>query len=387
MTTFLKVKNRAVSTLDGGINDVVLEFTVAAGEGALFPSVFPFHVTIEDEILEVTNRVGDVFTCTREAEGTTGAAHADGKTVSLNITAQAVSDLNTAVKAIEDAKGAANGYASLSAATKVTEQPVSITDHLEATPSDGETTKAPNSDWAYDHNAALLGADVHNNTTFAWVWHSPDQENIEGGGLYCRVELNQVSYDLGSNFIGAASEKHYDQVQADADSDATHIEDDDGVFTEAKCKYALVSWSSDDPPTANIGTGYVTAVDADTLTINKNSGDDFGASYYYTITKSHYLVPVTGVYFVACGLAWVTAAIEADKSYIFGYTVNGSSRVIWGIHSSVAATILRQAKSRLDYLTAGDFVSLYGRHYAAGNQSFDAGNGYTYLQLFLLRKT
>jgi len=91
MTTFLKVANRAFSSLNGGISDADLSLTVAVGEGALFPSTYPFHVTIEDEILSCTNRVADVLTVTREAEGTTAAAHADGKRVSLNITAEIIS--------------------------------------------------------------------------------------------------------------------------------------------------------------------------------------------------------------------------------------------------------------------------------------------------------
>ncbi len=47
-------------------------------------------------------------------------------------------------------KGAASGLASLNASTKVVEQPASITDHLEDSPTDGVTTKAPTSNWAYD---------------------------------------------------------------------------------------------------------------------------------------------------------------------------------------------------------------------------------------------
>ena len=51
-------------------------------------------------------------------------------------------------------KGVANGYASLGAGNKVTEQPASITDHLEGTPTEGLATKAPTSEWAFDHEAA-----------------------------------------------------------------------------------------------------------------------------------------------------------------------------------------------------------------------------------------
>ena len=92
---FLKVKNRAVSTLASGISDSDLSLTVATGEGALFPSTYPFHITIEDEILECTNRSTDVLTVTREAEGTTAAAHTAGKAVKLQITAGVIEQIET----------------------------------------------------------------------------------------------------------------------------------------------------------------------------------------------------------------------------------------------------------------------------------------------------
>ena len=90
---FLKIKNRAFSTLASGISDSDLSLTVATGEGALFPSTYPFHITIEDEILECTNRSTDVLTVTREAEGTTAAAHAADKAVELRITAEIITRL------------------------------------------------------------------------------------------------------------------------------------------------------------------------------------------------------------------------------------------------------------------------------------------------------
>ena len=104
-TIFLVPKNNAASTLNGGINDSVTSLDVASGEGALFPSSFPFNITLEDEILKCTNRVTDTLTVVRGEEGTTPANHADGKAVELRITAKAISDLNTAVNAIESPSG------------------------------------------------------------------------------------------------------------------------------------------------------------------------------------------------------------------------------------------------------------------------------------------
>ena len=100
-TTFLAVKNRAISTLSGDIDDSVTSLSVAGGEGALFPSAYPFHITIDNEILSCTNRSTDTLTVTRHAEGTSATSHSSGAVVSLNITAQVVSDLNTAVNNLE----------------------------------------------------------------------------------------------------------------------------------------------------------------------------------------------------------------------------------------------------------------------------------------------
>lgn len=105
-TSFLQVKNRAGSSLASGIDDDDLSLSVAAGEGAKFPSVYPFHITIDTEILSCTNRSTDTLTVTRGAEGTTPASHASGASVSLNITAQVIYDLDTAVNYLEAQSGA-----------------------------------------------------------------------------------------------------------------------------------------------------------------------------------------------------------------------------------------------------------------------------------------
>jgi hypothetical protein len=101
VTTFLQVKNNAVSTLAADISDVATSVTVASGEGAKFPSAYPFHISIDDEIMSCTNRVVDVLTVVRAQQSTTGAIHSSGASVALNITAKSISDLNTAVNTLE----------------------------------------------------------------------------------------------------------------------------------------------------------------------------------------------------------------------------------------------------------------------------------------------
>ena len=105
MTTFAVVKDRAYSTLASTLAIDGLSLAVAAGEGARFPSTFPFYVSLNTEanreIVQVTNRVSDTLTITRAQCGTSAAAHSAGVAVSLNLLAQHILDLNSATNALE----------------------------------------------------------------------------------------------------------------------------------------------------------------------------------------------------------------------------------------------------------------------------------------------
>jgi len=102
-TSFLEVKNRATSTLASAVTAAATTWNVASGEGSNFPASGTFHLTCEDEIVACTSRTGDALTVTRAQEGTSAAAHAAGAAVKLNITAQHLSDIHTAVNTLENA--------------------------------------------------------------------------------------------------------------------------------------------------------------------------------------------------------------------------------------------------------------------------------------------
>lgn len=102
-TTFLVPKNNANSKLAADITAVATSLTVQSGEGARFPSTYPFNISIDNEILKVTNRSTDTMTVSRAQESTSAASHKAGANVQLNITAKAISDLNTAVNTAEAA--------------------------------------------------------------------------------------------------------------------------------------------------------------------------------------------------------------------------------------------------------------------------------------------
>jgi len=100
-TSFLTVKNNARSLLDSEISAAALSLTLTAGGGSLFPTTYPFHITIDDEICEVSNNASDVLTITRAKQSTSAAIHVAGVRVALFWTAKSISDLNTAVNALE----------------------------------------------------------------------------------------------------------------------------------------------------------------------------------------------------------------------------------------------------------------------------------------------
>ena len=98
-TAFMKAKNNATTTLSGNVAIDALSISVASG--AVFPSAFPFPVSVNNEIMLCTNRVSDTLTVTRAQEGTSASTHTAGDTVSMMITAQYMTDIHTAVNTIE----------------------------------------------------------------------------------------------------------------------------------------------------------------------------------------------------------------------------------------------------------------------------------------------
>lgn len=116
-TTFMKAQNNAVTAInvEGGITDA--DLTCVVDDSSVFPTTYPFPVSVDDEIMLVSNNNTGTNTLTwgRAQESTSAVAHDDGVAVVLMITAKYVTDLNTAVNAIEngsmldDTTGGTNG--------------------------------------------------------------------------------------------------------------------------------------------------------------------------------------------------------------------------------------------------------------------------------------
>lgn len=99
-TEFLVVKNNAVSTLSTTIGAGDSSLTVV--DGSVFPSTFPFHVSVDNEIIRVGGRSGnDLTSLTRSQQGTSATGHNAGTGIELRVTAKSVTDLNSAFNKIE----------------------------------------------------------------------------------------------------------------------------------------------------------------------------------------------------------------------------------------------------------------------------------------------
>ena len=81
----LNAGNNSQTLLDGAITDTDTSMTVL--DGSIFPDA-PFAVTIEDEIIYVVAKSGNIFSSLlRGQEGTAAAAHAKGVSVENRMTA------------------------------------------------------------------------------------------------------------------------------------------------------------------------------------------------------------------------------------------------------------------------------------------------------------
>ena len=90
----------ARTTLAAGINSSVTTVGVNAVTG--WPASFPYTIiidqdTINEEVVEVTARVGTTLTVTRGVDGTTGVAHSAGAAVNHGVSARDFDEPNAHV--------------------------------------------------------------------------------------------------------------------------------------------------------------------------------------------------------------------------------------------------------------------------------------------------
>ena len=256
---------------------------------------------------------------------------------------------------------------------------------------DGETTVPISSNWAFDHNAAILSTTVHSNQN---LFSGYGNETITGARTYTKVPaLTAITDPLSmlnvADWYGASGAYR----QADADSTATTIEDDDANFPNS-IRHSVVKWASDAAGTLNTGIGVVAnvgTIDADTLTIAKCSGVNFAASYYYWIKHSELVIPVTGIYLVTAAVLFLPA--EVDKMYQAQIReISGTDTPVQLtsiVFSTPIATYCQPSGAWLVVLTAGR--SIYVAAYHSGTEGtptlLSGAINYNPLSIFLLQQT
>jgi hypothetical protein len=86
--------NKAITTLNGGIDGVVTSLVV--NDPSKFPTLPQFRILVESELMLVTGVSGSTFTVQRGSEGTTNVSHANGVTVTHILTSGALDSLRNA---------------------------------------------------------------------------------------------------------------------------------------------------------------------------------------------------------------------------------------------------------------------------------------------------
>lgn len=108
-TAFKVLKDYAAGFLETGIDSDDTSLTLENGQGASFPSTFPYWVTLFTtdpglgcEVVEVGGRSGDTLqSLVRGQEGTSAAAWSAGTNVRAMIMSQHLGDLQVAVNTLE----------------------------------------------------------------------------------------------------------------------------------------------------------------------------------------------------------------------------------------------------------------------------------------------
>jgi hypothetical protein len=224
MTTWLKVKNNAASELASAITDSDTGLTLKTGEASRFPSSFPFHITIDDEILEVTAITDDTLTVTRAQESTSAATHNAGASVRLNITSALFEELQTEIDAKEPALPLTTKGDLLAFAAALTRLPVG---------DDGQFLAADSGEDAGMKWQELAGGVVISTGTYSG--DNNDHRAIPHGlGVVPKIVFIQSYGDAGStnapryigtvfNYSGSGKSKSAAGVYAETALDATNF--------------------------------------------------------------------------------------------------------------------------------------------------------------------
>jgi len=286
----------------------------------------------------------------------------------------------------------ADGLESRTKAEVITDLAVLKIADIDDTPVDSETSAPISSNWAYDHNAAVLSTTTHYNNNYIQCYYNEALAGLPGSGTYVKCP-GLTATGFGDPLTGLDISNWYGESGAyrvsDADSDATHIQDDDAAFP-ASIRYSVVKTASDAAGTLNTGVYVITTVAATTLTVVKLSGTNFGASYYYWIKHSEWNVPVTGIYYFKGFVTFNSG--EADKVFawvIYTFTGTNNPVTVTGVEgvtiSPIAAAYVQG--SGLVQLTASTKLFLAAYHYGTAGVPTLYSSTMNGFNAFLLQKT
>ncbi len=160
-------------------------------------------------------------------------------------------------------KAAASGLASLNASTKVVEQPASISDFLETTPTDGLTTKTNDSNWAFDHNARDATAAVQGHATAAQITKldgigagaqvtgvTGTAPIVSSGGAAPAISITAAT-TIAAGSMSSADKTKLDGIEAAADvTDATNVNAAGAVMESDYDAQTILAATTDNTPVA-----------------------------------------------------------------------------------------------------------------------------------------
>ena len=190
-----KFTNFATSTLSSTINNSTTSLTVASASS--FPSTGNFRILVQNEIMLVTARAGNVFTVTRGAESSSAVSHNAGVVVSHILTAggftQAVSENEGDPGYLPSSIPSLNGYSS-SSFTQVNVGSATITDYTDRI--NIRMPPATGSNW----DVAVLHRALTSTMTMAFTMSTMGTgsfaEPSVGLGLYHTGEVCFESYQI-----------------------------------------------------------------------------------------------------------------------------------------------------------------------------------------------
>lgn len=103
VTTFKQVRNNVAGILAASIGIADTTIILGIAQGLSFPSTFPFYVSVDYEVMTVSNKVGDTLIVSRGRDGTSANIHSLGSIVEMRDNAGLWQDVFTAVNGLEAA--------------------------------------------------------------------------------------------------------------------------------------------------------------------------------------------------------------------------------------------------------------------------------------------